>query len=224
MKSIVEEASSIFKAIEKAWERAGKPVDFSVKIFEDSQKSFFGLTKKQAKIGLFFTESAATSENKEDRKPKKIEKQEEKTIEGYSHKASGHKNAEKRPVHSRKPQGSEGSSDKSLHQMQPYAERHKKPAQEWSDEIINTVRTWVKDIVQKSNLVASPFTIEQRGNRLQITFAQPLVDDIEKNTDIFRSLSYVLLGMIRSHFKKEFRFLKVVLTTQGQTHNDASAT
>ena len=54
MKSIVEEASSIFKAVEKAWERAGKPADFSVKIFEDSQRSFFGLTKKQAKIGLFF--------------------------------------------------------------------------------------------------------------------------------------------------------------------------
>ena len=54
MKSIVEEASSIGKAIEQAWIRAGSPVDFSVKIFEESQRNMFGLTTQSAKIGLFF--------------------------------------------------------------------------------------------------------------------------------------------------------------------------
>src|SRR5690349_16687995 len=63
MKSIIEEASSIVKAIEKAWTRAGSPREFSVKIFEDSQKSFFGLTTKQAKVGVFFEiESGSSSE------------------------------------------------------------------------------------------------------------------------------------------------------------------
>ncbi len=54
MKSIVEEASSIGKAIEQAWSRAGKPANFSVKIFEESQRNMFGLTTQSAKIGLFF--------------------------------------------------------------------------------------------------------------------------------------------------------------------------
>lgn len=54
MKSIVEEGSSIFKAIEKGWTRAGKPSHFSVKIFELPEKNFFGMTTKQAKVGIMF--------------------------------------------------------------------------------------------------------------------------------------------------------------------------
>ncbi len=56
MKSLVEEASSVFKALEKAWEHAGKPESFSVKIFELPEKNFFGFTKKNAKVGIFFEE------------------------------------------------------------------------------------------------------------------------------------------------------------------------
>ncbi len=54
MKSIVEEASSISKAIEQAWNRAGKPASFSIKIFEEPKRNMFGITVQSAKIGLFF--------------------------------------------------------------------------------------------------------------------------------------------------------------------------
>lgn len=57
MKSLIEEATSVEKAIEKAWARAGKPHTFSVKIFEEPETNFFGfLTKKSAKVGIFFDE------------------------------------------------------------------------------------------------------------------------------------------------------------------------
>ena len=45
MKSIMEEASSVAKAIEKGWQRAGKPQEFTVKVFEEPQKNFIGLTR-----------------------------------------------------------------------------------------------------------------------------------------------------------------------------------
>lgn len=58
MKSIMEEASTITKAIENAWNRAGQPQEFSVKILELPQTSFFGLkTAKSAKIALLFNEA-----------------------------------------------------------------------------------------------------------------------------------------------------------------------
>jgi len=56
MKSLVEEASSVVKAIEKAWNRAGCPQTFSVKVFETPETNFFGFTKKSAKVGIFFEE------------------------------------------------------------------------------------------------------------------------------------------------------------------------
>ena len=59
MKSIMEEASSIMEAIQKGWDRAGKPHEFSVKVFEDAETSFFGMrTVKSAKIALFYQEGA----------------------------------------------------------------------------------------------------------------------------------------------------------------------
>lgn len=67
MKSIIEEASSISKAIENGWIKAGKPKEFSVKIFEEPVKNFFGLTVKSAKIGIFFQELKSKAQNiKED--------------------------------------------------------------------------------------------------------------------------------------------------------------
>lgn len=57
MKSVIQEASSLFKAIEKAWEKAGKPTEFTVKILEEAQRNFLGLTTKQAKISLMFQQT-----------------------------------------------------------------------------------------------------------------------------------------------------------------------
>lgn len=74
MKSIMEEASSIAKAIETAWNRAGQPTEFTVKVLELPQTSFFGLkTSKSAKVAFFFNEATVTVRPKEsstDRQPR----------------------------------------------------------------------------------------------------------------------------------------------------------
>lgn len=64
MKSVIEEGSSISKAIETGWVKAGKPKEFTVKIFQEAKKNFFGFTKVVAKVAIFFQE-----ESKEKEKP-----------------------------------------------------------------------------------------------------------------------------------------------------------
>jgi len=61
MKSIVEEASSVMKAIEKGWTQAGKPREFSVKVYEEGVKNFIGMSVEPAKIGIFFEERMVKS-------------------------------------------------------------------------------------------------------------------------------------------------------------------
>lgn len=62
----MEEASSIAKAIETAWNRAGQPTEFSVKVLELPQTSFFGLkTSKSAKVAFFFNEATVTVKPKD---------------------------------------------------------------------------------------------------------------------------------------------------------------
>lgn len=61
----MEEASSIVKAIENAWKRAGSPREFSVKVLEKPEKNFFWLTTKQAKIAFLFTEEVRREERRQ---------------------------------------------------------------------------------------------------------------------------------------------------------------
>ena len=66
----MEEASTISKAIENAWNRAGQPQEFTVKILEHPKTSFFGLkTSKSAKIAFFFNE--LTVKTKEQPQPQR---------------------------------------------------------------------------------------------------------------------------------------------------------
>ncbi|KKP35991.1 MAG: hypothetical protein UR26_C0001G0035 [candidate division TM6 bacterium GW2011_GWF2_32_72] len=56
MKSIIEEGSTLFKAIEKGWEKAGKPEEFTVRVFEKEERGFLGFSSKPAKIAILFNE------------------------------------------------------------------------------------------------------------------------------------------------------------------------
>ena len=58
MKSVVEEGATLIKAFEKAWNKAGKPNKFFVKILEHPVYAFWGFSsKKSAKVALFFKET-----------------------------------------------------------------------------------------------------------------------------------------------------------------------
>jgi hypothetical protein len=54
MKSVIQEASTLSKAIEQGWVKAGKPALFSIKIVQEPSKNFIGLTTQNAKIVVFF--------------------------------------------------------------------------------------------------------------------------------------------------------------------------
>lgn len=56
MKSVIQEASSLTKAIELGWAKAGKPREFTVKIYQEAKKNFFGMTIVPAKVAIFFRE------------------------------------------------------------------------------------------------------------------------------------------------------------------------
>lgn len=68
MRSVIHEAATIAKAIEQGWIKAGKPKDFTVKIFEEPQKNFLGFTTRKAKVGIFVEDR---QQQRQDYRPKK---------------------------------------------------------------------------------------------------------------------------------------------------------
>jgi|SaaInlStandDraft_6_1057023.scaffolds.fasta_scaffold107417_1 predicted RNA-binding protein Jag len=54
MKSLIQEASSLQKAIEKAWVEAGMPSEFKVKVFNAGSKGFLGILGKPAVVSIIY--------------------------------------------------------------------------------------------------------------------------------------------------------------------------
>jgi len=236
MKSIIEEAPSILKAIEKAWARAGNPVEFSVKIFEDAQKNFFGLTSKNAKVGVFFEIEPihientrhgvqSASEELKQRKPSHIQHREPIQNRSTGSVASSRGSEEQvvRSQHRSTNYEAQAPQQQTEGTAAPEDVQERKKRVAWNDEMLTAVNMWLNDLLKMSNLGSHQPTLTVLDNRLIVLFATPLFEDPAKASDLYRSLSYLLIGMIRSKFKREFRFLKIVLTDglRDRDHNES---
>ena len=69
MKSMVQEGSSVAKAIDKAWELAGKPSEFTIKVMQVEERNFFGMVKKSAVVSIVY-EPRGSAEAKPVRQPR----------------------------------------------------------------------------------------------------------------------------------------------------------
>lgn len=179
MKSIMQEASSVAKAIEQGWLKAGQPADFSIKILEQPQKNFFGLTVRPAKIAVYFDEKPTQryheSHGQRQQQPRKIQVRE-------LHEQP------KRPEQRMHEQRS--SQQRPQEQRHAMTEQQPEPAQkqgqhnrfevQWDDAMIAYAQEWLTHVLQESYGKQVSFTIEPNNLYLRITFAGPVLDSQEK--------------------------------------------
>jgi predicted RNA-binding protein Jag len=188
MKSIMEEASSVVKAIEKGWIRAGKPNEFTVKVFEEAQKNFIGLTTKSAKIGIFFEDHAITPTLKQ---------------------------AKSQPQQPRKPQQQkqaqpQAKQEQFRSELRPQQQK-KEVGQLWSQDVINAAESWIKESLALMGMGHIKFTTEVERFALRVSFQSPITENSEKEKMLFRSWAYLIMQALRHKFKRPFKGLKIIL-------------
>jgi len=214
MKSIMEEASSIFKAIENAWKRAGQPHDFSVKVFEEPQRNFFGLTVKSAKIGLFFDEKSlpktvtakvtppVVAKQKVDPQPKNV--QPEKQV-------SQKKVAPVQKIKEVAPAKREVAPSQVKSAPQEKALENGESI--WTPEMIKAAEEWTRKSLSLMNMSHINFSTKLSKYYIHFSFDSKLFENNMKEKTLFRSFAYLIMAALRNKFKKEFRGLKVVLSS-----------
>jgi len=196
MKSIVEEGSTVVKAVEKALQIAGNPREFTVKVLEEAQKNFFGMTTRSAKISLLFEIEPQIAP-----KVEKVRVEHQPKIEKVKSEKS-HKVIE--PKHPRQP-----------HFTQTRPLREKQDGQAfWSEEMIASVKDWLSSTISKMDHAPINFATNVNRYYLRVTFAQPLHQDEEKERQIFRSFSYLILQSLRTKLQRPLRGFKIVLTRE----------
>lgn len=203
MKSIIEEASSITKAIENAWKRADQPNEFSIRIFEMPQKNMFGFTTKSAKIGIFYDEGKKNNDkyhHPQQQTPQQNHAQKERVVKQPQQPVVV-KEKEKEPIK----------------QPQVQAPKPKRvdaeQSEPWNKEMVNFTQDWLNSVVTKLN-IDKKFTITPERYHLKISFNQPIFEDENKNRAFFRNCAHLLLQSIRNKFKRPLKGFKVVLTVE----------
>jgi predicted RNA-binding protein Jag len=244
MKSIMEEASTISKAIENAWNRAGQPQEFTIKILELPKTSFFGLkTSKSAKIALIFNET--TVKIKEQPQQKQVrplpqrpsDRKEPGLRQGGVHPerlAEGADRSTERPVQRRPLQGRDQQRD------QQRAERHdgrqarpdqrrqshgQRPQEDgrryeqhdrenWSPEMVESAQEWVKETLVLMGKPDITVTSHVSNNYLKLYLNQPVLDDARQEETQLKSWGSLAMEAVREKANKPLRSLRIILESK----------
>lgn len=192
MKSVMQEASSIAKAIEQAWIKAGQPSEFSIKVLEEPQKNFIGFTMRSAKVALFFDMPAPSA---------KAPVQKAKTAAPIQTKPQPTRIQE-----SAKPQAQQERAPKTTAQVK---KREYKP--QWNDAMLACVKEWVEQTLSIMGLKHVSFKIEPSDFYLRITFDRDLLPDQGKEKKLFASFATLIIETLKKTFKMSLRGHKIVL-------------
>jgi len=197
MKSIMEEASSIAKAVEKGWERAGKPKEFTVRIFEEAQKNFIGMTTKPAKVGILFQEPVAPQYRTKDTQRLVEKRKAEKTA-----KAKERFERQERQVKERKKP------------VQPEEQPKVVKKDRWTEEMQQKASVWLEGFLKSAQLPSVSFAMEAKNYILSVQFQKPLLSDNAREHQIYKNCSYLLLQALKYHFKRGLKGYKVVISSK----------
>lgn len=197
MRSIVEEASSIVKAIEKGWIKAGKPKEFSIKIFEESKKNFFGITTRFAKIGIFFQEEKPqSSEYLQQNRYKENKNFVKNNYESkYDRDKYMRKNLEEFPKNNDQLKINTGKKEI------------------WTKEMQENIKLWLNETLSYINLKTQDFSMYPHNFYLKIKFNKPIFEEKWRERQLFSSLANLFLQMLRNKYKRPLKGYKIVLQT-----------
>lgn len=185
MKSIMEEASSISKAIEQAWNRAGKPAEFTIKVLETPERNIFGLTTKSAKIALFFDEQKMVA---------KFAKPIEKIVPQQKPEPIVHAQAPMRYREAAAPVAPQQS--------------------QWNEQMIQFTKDWIQQVFQIMGIGHIDFTTSTSINGLTFRFKNSIMGNEFKDRLLFSSFAHLILTMLRQKYKRSFKNLKIILLTE----------
>jgi predicted RNA-binding protein Jag len=202
MKSIIEEASSIAKAIENGWIKAGKPQEFSIKIFEEPEKNFFGMIKRSAKVGIFYSDKIDLTKQK------------------LAPTAHAPRNPTTRPTQSK----TLASISKAIEPKAPERNISRQPVERlgqersatqeliWTPEMIAHVNNWLKQILE---IMKSPaqFSINAERFHLKVLFDRSFFEDKSREKQFFSGLSILLFQILKITYRRPLKGFKILFMT-----------
>lgn len=232
MKSVIQEASTIAKAIEQGWQKADCPEEFTVKIFEIPQKNFLGFSKNNAKVGIFF-QGKKLHNKSQTRQKKQTQPQNKQTKQTQTNKPSlsqtvaaqfpTNKNETSqrhiKPKEQHKQPTQQRTVDKQPKQIRKAnnlpTEKKESPKAEngWTKEVTESAILWLKGALNalKKEHVFIDYKIENK--KLILKLSQKLFNEPNKEAELLKSFEPLIIKAIKTQFKKPFQGLSISISS-----------
>ncbi|KKQ49214.1 MAG: hypothetical protein US69_C0008G0044 [candidate division TM6 bacterium GW2011_GWF2_38_10] len=232
---MLHEASSVSKAIEKAWTDAGKPSEFTIKVLEPGEKNFLGMSKRPSIVSISYDPKRQTAPAQDTQKKDAPKLQPQKPKQEQP--AKSRTPERKEPVRQQRPaQPLQAQTEtKKTPQAQPIkpmqAPQPKRQPQEpqhqglaqqepqsaeslaWQNEWVEFVGTELKALLATLQKPVS-FSTKIDKKSLLITFDQKLHEESQDERAMFVSLSYLLMQFLKRTHKKKFRGFQLTLNSK----------
>jgi hypothetical protein len=214
MKSIIEEGSSLAKAVEKGWQKAGKPQEFTVKIFEEAQKNFIGMTIKSAKVGIFFKDIVEkTAETPKNNSQKPTQKR-AASPSSDTHTKEIREKQQPRPIEKR--ESSRKSSESTLHKEKTNSleetnsiEKKEPIVVEWTPQMIEIATNWLNGAFEALGKKNIELKITQEGSMLQFLVLEEILDTPQQEKYLFIGFSTLIIQALKKKLRKSLKGYKV---------------
>lgn len=213
---MLHEASTIAKAIEKAWNESGKPVEFTIKVLETGEKNFLGFTKRPSIVSITFDPRKQPYAGQ--RAQREIPNRNINQSSARDHDLEKNRNLDK--VRQEPRPNIPSKQERPLYQTQQQpAQKQQTQLREiqdepWTEQWTDHVTLSLKEILQHLQ-ITTPFSAKSSMKALTITFEKRLCESHDDERALFISLSYLLIQFLKKKFKKKFRGYQLIVTTTG---------
>lgn len=220
MKSIIQNGKSVEQAIEKAWETAGEPEEFTVKILDSGEKGFMGFTKRLTIISFTYPEKAERQANDQRREFRRDRDQRRDFHQRGRENREGKESREGRENRD----GKQERRTQLRERFEPRPQRHAEPRTEpriqesrptelqqadnepaeWTPEFITIVETDLKEMLKLMGFTA-PIANQVSGKSLTINLDEELLAEISSERTLCASFSYLILQSVKRRLRKKLR-------------------
>ncbi len=212
MKSMLQEGSSISKAIEKAWDNSGRPHEFTIKILEMGDKSLWGITRRPSVISITYDPRKQTQSVKsQEIKPREvIQKKPENKKNGLFQSLFGKKEVTRKPFQQPIPR-------KDGRRFSDYTRDEREG---WNKVLIDDATNLLKDMFRIMNVQAN-FSIKAEQKLLTINLDKRVLREAEAEKLFFISLSHLSMQFLKKKHRKKFKNYYLIIHSK-LTENNAA--
>jgi len=205
MKSLLQEANTIERALDKAWNQAGKPKEFTIKILDEGERNFLGLTRRPAIVSIIYKPEKLTAtpmvsrNNKEDRSSEKHERRERATqAVRNNQEASRRQDGNGRRYAGTEEQRNAFTRDKNVEGWRS----------EWKDFVLSEIEALLGHMGISAKMQAQTSS----DKVLTVSFDRAILDNDEDQRMLFATLSYLSIQLLKRNYKSRFVGYRVVVT------------